>query len=711
MALFRRDIDAFQGTIVDADYRNQKSDVYILHCHKIIVKNKQFTVDGFVALSQGSYKKKFIYGDVIRISGSPSLPVLPANPGEFNYRKYLQLNNKFFYFRLKKNSVVLKIFSKQGNWTQSHIFNPIRQKIRNLTRHYLSDRSATIVKALILGERGDLDKSIISDFQKVGVIHVLAISGLHVGFIALILLFMLSILQIPRKISMALVILFLVFFMALVDFKAPVVRASLMLGFYYLAKFIIRPQKPLNIIALSGIVILMIQPKQLLLPGFQYSFTAVFGLIYGSRRLNNWIPRIKSHRKFQRFFNKNIRMPFIGSLSAILATVPITWYYFGSFQTGAIVANIFIIPFIAVILFVSIIFICFSWIPYFPVKGLALLINFLIDTLIHSVNGFASLPYVQIVTGHPHVFNLILIIISIFLVFNVNHSKARSGLIGLAIIATLVYFGNSFISKYLKVTFINVGQGDAILIHFPNDKTTLIDAGNKGFGFDAGKQYVDPVLKYYGINHIDYLIGSHPHSDHIGGFEYILKNYEVDTLIFNRFHVNSDLYTNIVNLARRKKIFLEHLEAGDMINADQHTRLYVLHPTNRFEHGNEHSGDDINNSSLVIKLVYGKNSFLLDGDAENAAEHALLRYGTFLDCDLLKVGHHGSGTSSGNEFLNIANPEYAVISVGRKNKFKHPSPLTLVKFEKRHIPVYRTDICGAVIFESDGKSIKRINWR
>ena len=710
-SLFKNNIEAFQGTIEDVVIRDGKADIYLLSCDKIVIKGKAMDADGFVVINQGKYSKRFKYGDVLRISGTPQRPFLPTNPGEFNYRRYMELNDRFFQFRLEKESEVMYIFSGKGNWAQTKIFNKTRKTIREIIDKYLKSHSASIVKALILGERGNLDKEIVSDFQKTGVIHVLAISGLHVAFIAMFLQFILSILRVPQKINMALIIFFLVFFLALVNFKAPVVRASLMMSIYFIAKFTSRPQNSLNILALSGIAILIFKPEELLLPGFQYSFAAVFGLIYGNSKLNSLIPVFKPDTILKKKFNIYLRKPFLASFCAILATLPLTWYYFGTFQIGALIANIFVIPIIGAVVFLSIILLIISFVKILPVAGIAFLLSFILDFLITFVSAFSDFPFVQITTGHPQLFSLILVTSGIFIFFNLNHFRARLALIAIFTVFAMLFFGNQFLGKKLKITFIHVGQGDAALIEFPNGKNALVDAGNKGFGFDAGKRYVDPVLKYYGISRINYLIGSHPHSDHIGGFEYILENYKVDTLVLNEFRVESKIYNRILRKSRQKDIFVKYADEGDIIIPDKQIRIYVLHPDTTFETSSPHSGQNINNSSLVFKLVHGKNSFLFTGDAEIASEKALLSYGAFLDCDVLKVGHHGSRTSSTKEFLALAKPEMAIISVGRKNKFKHPSSVTLKRYENLGIQVYRTDQVGAVVIESDGKTLKKIDWR
>lgn len=709
--LFSNDISDFQGTIVQVNKRASKKDIYLMKCEKVIISGKSIAANGFIVINQGKYKGDIHYGDLIRIKGRPQLPALPSNPGGFNYRKYLQLNKKFFYFQLKEGTQIVKIFANKGNWIQSIFFNPIRESLRSAIDAHLNGQSAAIVKALILGEKGNLDSEIISDFQKTGVIHVLAISGLHVGFIALLLQLFLSLLRIPKKVVMALIILFLVLFLALVNFKAPVVRASLMMTFYYLSKLTMRPQDPVNVVSLAAISILLVSPEQLFLPGFQYSFLAVFGLIYGNKKFKKIIPVLRGNNNLKKLINGYIVNPFISSLSAILATVPLTWYYFGSFQIGALIANIFVIPVIGLIVFLSIILLLFSVLNFLPAAGVAIIVNALIVGLIKVISAFSEFPFVQIITGPPPFILIIFVSIGIYLLFNISNSKSKLAFLYLALFVGFLIFSRFQDQNKLRVTFIDVGQGDASLIQFPTGKTALIDAGNKGFGFDAGKRYVDPVLKYYGISEITYLIGSHPHSDHIGGFGYIMNNYLVDTLIFNEVDVSTNLYKNLLDIADKNKIIIKRLNAGDMLNADESVRMYVLHPPDQFENITNQYGASINNTSLVIKLVHGNTSILFSGDAEVESEHILLRYGDFLDCDLLKVGHHGSKTSSSSEYLKYITPDYAVISVGRNNKFKHPSISTLTRFAQFCIPALRTDLNGAIIFESDGKKLNRIHWR
>ncbi|MEJ2052509.1 MAG: MBL fold metallo-hydrolase [Calditrichaceae bacterium] len=239
----------------------------------------------------------------------------------------------------------------------------------------------------------------------------------------------------------------------------------------------------------------------------------------------------------------------------------------------------------------------------------------------------------------------------------------------------------------------------------------VVDAGENRPGFNAGNRYMLPLLKYYGINRIKYLVGSHAHSDHIGGFTSILSKIIVDTLVLPHYPYESRLYQSILSTAKRKKIPVVYKARGDKLYPDETCRVYVLHPLGRFLTKHDQSGHEVNNSSLVLKITYRETAFLLTGDMEMDAEKYLLNYRSFLGSDLLKVGHHGSKTSTGEAFLTLIHPDYSVISVGRFNKFFHPSRNTVDRLTAGGAHPLRTDHFGGLVFESDGREVKLVNWR
>lgn len=710
--LFSGKIASVKGVVVDASQTRGGKGKYILACSQVKTDNKQrYSTDFKLLVLQSKGAPALEYGQEVIIHAQPLRFDLPANPGAFNYRRYQDLNGVAGQIWLKKDVRLEIIGIDKGAYLQRVVFNPVRKDISRRLEKYLSKDHALIAKALILGERGNMDSGMLKQFQKSGVIHVLAISGLHVGFIALFVGFLLNLMRLKQAWVIAGTILFLLFFMALVNFKAPVVRASLMMIFYYIAQIQNRPQQGLQIISLAAFIILLFKPQELLLPGFQYSFCAVFGLVYGLKQWQKWLPQQKEPSQIKNVLIKYLFQPALGSLAAVVATLPLTLYYFGVAQTGALIANIIVIPAIAVVLFLIVILVLFSYLTFLPTTGVAAMLTIILNLLLEFISAFSQLPFIQINFGFPGIIGTLF---TVLLVLSFYHISKPFGRMGLVLLTLLFLLNNAFYTPAtlpLRVTFIHVGQGDAVLLQLPNGKTALIDAGNKGFGFDAGARYVGPYLKYLAIDKIDWLIASHPHSDHIGGFEHVMEAFEVDTLLINEYKVPSKMYARLLNTAQKKKIAIKQLDRGDKLKLDSNMRCYILHPSDSYERRVSKHGKDINNSSFVFKVVYGAHSFMLSGDAEHEAEEALLGYGSFLESTILKAGHHGSKTSSSAAFIDFVKPKHAVISVGKKNKFKHPSPSTLTKFINRGVPIYRTDRLGAVIFETDGRDLKLVTWR
>ncbi len=702
--------DAFHGQIGEARDKNGEPHSYTLYCDSLVMGDTVIAARGEIRLFQGRLNKALQPGDLIWIVDTPEEATLPANPGEFNYRRYLQLHDRFFVYRFPRDPSY-QIAGHERLPLHARFLGNLRHTIRAQIETHLSPSASAIVKALILGEKQDIEDDVLASFQRSGVVHVLAISGLHVGFLLLMIYLPLRWLGVRPLYRSFIIGSVLFLFAALVGFKAPVVRASTMALVYLASGLLQRRVHPLQAIALAGLLILAFRPEELLLPGFQYSFLAVWGLIYGTPKLASLMPRLALRGKSGAALERYFRQPAIASFCAVLATTPLTWYYFNTVQLGAIMANIIVIPVIGMVVMLSFALAIGAFIPFVPAVGIGILIDWLLAGIIYVITGFSHLPFIQLHLAHPSLWQIALFLMLVIAFFNWRLPKMR-----LTFLVTVLLFVLSQAlrpaQQNLRLTFISVGQGDAVLLEFPNGRTALVDGGDKKFHFDAAERHVLPYLYYAGIDKLDYLIGSHPHSDHIGGFETIIDYMEVDTLILSGQDVESKFYARILQKAQAKNVAISERKRGDMIHFDPSTRAYVLHPSERFLRSEALTGGgQINDGSIVIKLLHGNNSILLTGDAEEAAEHSMHIFGDFLDCDLLKVGHHGSRTSSTPSFIDILTPQYAVISVGERNKFDHPSSLTIRRLARNGTTVFRTDRHGAVIFESDGKKLYPVHWR
>jgi competence protein ComEC len=402
-------------------------------------------------------------------------------------------------------------------------------------------------------------------------------------------------------------------------------------------------------------------------------------------------------------------MVIIISLVVQFGLYPLQAYYFGEVSIISPIANALFVPFLGIIVPLSLIALIISIL--LPFVGF--IVNYPSLVFLELLNEFvsfsSSLSWAWVKTTSPTFWEFLFWTSFVLMVGSWRNPNIRWKLVTASLFTLFLVQLNHFISKSenqkMTVIVFDVGQGDATFIKTPNGKNILIDAGVWSPGSNSGSQVLLPYFKENNIQKLDAVFLSHPHADHIGGIVDLIREIEIDTIYNSGFEYESNLYHNYIKLAKSSKIPVVSLKAGAQINLDKSLLILALGP----EKGK--FNNDPNQHSLVLNLIYGENEFLFTGDAGEDQERRLVEnYENLLDTDFLKVGHHGSKTSSELFFLRKVTPEIAVVSVAERNRFGHPNPEAVERLESTRSKIYYTSKEKALIFESDGKSIKKINW-
>ncbi len=642
------------------------------------------------------------YGDSLEVYGTFLQFQKKRNPGQFNLRQFYQRKG-IFGLLLPEDGLEIIVRRNHRKSFQGLVYD-IRNRISAIFYRCLHRNDAGLLTALILGDKSGLDPALKSQFQSIGVVHVLAVSGLHVGYIVLILSTIVSLMKIPWGYDKIVIMIGLLFYAGITGFTPSVSRACLMAGLYMIGLLLNRNANPWNIISASSYVILVVKPHQLFDLGFILSFSAVISIIFFYKEINRILPDVLKVENIPWLGLRFFWALFLVSFSAQIGTLPVTLLTFGKLPIVALIANVIIVPLIGVLVALGIVLLGISWVPILPwIYSEAIWIDSLVIQYIS--NFFSSIEHGVINASGFQNYHVFIYILGLIILILYGRRKIGLASLFLCILVNLSIWKWVITDHTMDIVFIDVGQGDSAVIKLPNGKTMLVDTGYRSRKVDMGKEMVVPVLNHLGIRQINWLVLSHPHSDHIGGTMSVLEAVYADTLIDTDIHYGSFTYNQILETVDRDQIVYLNGFATKTMRLDNQIYLQFFHPDT--SHEVDHN---INNRSLVFKLIHGKNTILFTGDAELEAEADMLRFGSSLESDIIKVGHHGSITSTSTEFLNLVNPQTAVISVGEKNKFNHPSHVVVERLQSHGCSVLRTDESGAIWFRSDGRSFKRILW-
>lgn len=610
-------------------------------------------------------------GDILQIQGEYEKISSYKNKGVFNYETYLKKDN--IYGKIKANKITLKQKTK----------NKIRisQKIKEKFKQNFEEKTANYFITIILGDKSELDKQIKENFQNGGISHLLAISGMHINCIVLIITYIINKTINSYKIRKLITIGTLIMYSSIIEFTPSATRAIIMAIMHQTALILLEKDNFLVNISISSFIILIISPYYLVDTGFLLSFTATISIVYVYKKLRREVSK-----------NKIIQMiaeSLILTISANILIAPIVIGLFKKVSLSMIIMGIIISPFIFVIEVIGIFIII---IPSFILKFLKVPIEIFISIF----DFLSSINFLTIYLKVPNIIQIILyytiIIKFLFKSKRKIVNKILTSIIVISIISQLIQSSYSMLFRRFEINMIDVGQGDSTLIVTPKNKKILIDGGGNE-NYDIGENVLIPYLLNKKIKQIDYLMISHFDTDHVGGTLKVLEKLKVKQVIVSQQKEDSSNFQKFLKIAEKRNIKIIVVKAGDKIQIEKNIYIDILWPTEKMKI----EDNPLNNNSIIAKLIYGNTSILFTGDIEAEAEKEIVKkYDKNLKSDILKVAHHGSKTSSTQDFIDKVNPKIALIGVGYKNKFDHPSYTTIKTLEKRKIIIYRTDLMGEI---------------
>ncbi len=615
---------------------------------QLIIKSKE--------LIQATYYKELNIdlGDKVLLTGDLSKPNTNTTENTFNYRNYLSNKNIFYIMKIKS---IKKLKSNKN----------IYYEIKKLIRNRLNNNP--YLYTFILGDKSLIKEEVKESYQSNGISHLFAISGMHITLFSEIILKLLTKLKVSEEKSYFITILFLLIYLLLVGLSPSILRGVLFYIIFSFNRIYYFYIKPVNLFILVLIISLLINPKFIFDISFQYSYSISLSLIILSKQLQS-----------NNYFISLLKV----SLISFISSLPISLFNFYQINLLSIIYNLFFVPLVSIIIF-PLSLLCLL------VPKLTIVLNIftnLLENISLLLNKISILKLIFI-KANIIVYIIYIVLIIIYLITN------KKKLLLILFLILSIHYICPYLNNNLFITYIDVGQGDSSLIHI-NKKNILIDTGGIPSYTNDRKEFIAksitiPYMKSKGIKKLDYLILTHGDFDHMREAINLVDNFKVKKVIFNCGKYNY-LEKELIKELNNKDI--KHYSCIKQLSIDKN-KLYFLQ-TKDFNNENDNSN--------VIYTEINSYKFMFMGDASITTEKEILSKYNLPDIDVLKVGHHGSNTSSGKEFIKKINPKYSVISVGKNNKYGHPNKeaLDILKDSK----IYRTDKQGSVIFKIKNNKLK-----
>ena len=711
-----------EGTVDRAVVPRGDRQLVYLRLHRLQRREQPWEAgSGVIRINVHADSLPYLPGDVIRVDRLRlHRPRTMGNPGAFDFRGLMRRRGILAVGGVT-NPERLHLLRRAGGFRLARVLEGWRQKLRAEVSRRLPPPYDAVFLAIVLGHKGSLPADIQTDFRAAGVAHLLVVSGLHVGFMAAATLFgwrqLLRTLRSrlprawlpgwrPTPLAVLLSLPPVMLYCSLVGWRVPTLRAALMVGSYLLALCIERRSDARYALVLAAVLIVLVDPWAFADVGFRLSFAAVAAILLATAAVLKPHPTPPSRGQRLRRYLLTYGT---ASVAAYLGTLPILMQAFHTVPTFGVLTNLLLLPLAGLLVPAGML--ALGLVALWPAAA-AVIFSVLahpISWLVSLTTLIADLPNAQLHLASPSA----LMIVAYYgaLASFVFAGRWPKRLTYAGACALVVLLGASWQvletrSDRLRVTFLDVGTGDAILVQAPGNHNLLIDGGGTYDGrFDVGARVIAPVLWDRHIRRFDLVALTHPHPNHARGLVSLLRLFPTEHLLTNGTPMRYDYLRDI-------------LAAGERWNTRHHTapsgrrewrwgdlRLTVLSPPSAAEQARRTwNPKSENDRSLVLLLRYGEVRILLTGDIQHATEHWLAAHRADLRADVMQVPHHGSKTSTLPDFVRHVQPRDGIISLGAGNPYGHPHPRVLDALAEQQVRVWRTDIHGAVTVSTDGST-------
>ncbi|HJW85052.1 MAG TPA: DNA internalization-related competence protein ComEC/Rec2 [Candidatus Brocadiaceae bacterium] len=653
---------------------------------------------------------QLVYGQRVELLGQVFLPTPPRNPGEYDYKGYLQ--------KQMPSVRCLMTVSHADNVTPCGVSrqNPAYRSIytlgnalNNMIYLHTFSNSAPMISSMMLGNRVDLPGETIDNFMKTGIIHFIAISGFNVAIVVFTIWLPLRLLRVNQTLSIGAVFVVVFLYAFLTGLNPPVLRACIMVA-AFLCSFLVRRQWDITSGLFTAVFFILVRnPADLFNVGFQLSVVATFGIVYGSSRIEGRLFRValfvealqvKAERGRFFFLKKYLRKSFCVSLAAWLATMPITAYYFHLFTPGICITNLIVFPLFWIITVCGIVLLTLGTLCP-PLAAASAWLASSADMVLESLVSFhAAIPYSYFYVTGPSPAEVVvyyLFMVSLLFCGYLSLGVVRLTIFGL-LSANVFLFSNVLKcpGNSLQVTCLHVGHGSAIFIQFPNGKNMLYDAGSWQ-NHDGGRYVVSPFLWERKVKVVDLLILSHEDDDHWNGLPALAGRFSIKSVYSQQHLFESKKGQEILSLLNKKRIPVAAVSAGELVSGFDPAVVKILHPLPWYP-----GVTTSNDNSCVIKIEYLGHSILLCADIQEQGIAALTANSNELKADVLQIPHHGSFANNLGVLLDAVQPLYGFINTS-EGVVSHK---TIDRLQSRHILVLQTHQEGAITFTVDGSGIR-----